>query len=153
VKGIESAFWGVLGKDPELREGKSGKQYCNFGCGVTVEGEATQWINVICFAPIAETISKTAKKGDRIYVEGSLTLATWQNSDGETKTGLAVSAWKVERLGNIGRNRIEPPSPSLPIALPAQKKRKSSFGLFRKAKVKKTPSAEPDPEFNDPIPF
>jgi single-strand DNA-binding protein len=117
---------------------------------VTVEGDSTQWINVICFAPIADTLSKTAKNGDRVYCEGTLTLNTWQNSDGETKTGLAVSAWKVERLGNIGRNRIEPPSPSLPIALPDQKKRKSNFGLFRKEKPK---SSEIDQEFNDALPF
>jgi len=30
VRGIESAFWGVLGKDPELKQGKNGKSFANF---------------------------------------------------------------------------------------------------------------------------
>ena len=74
-------------------------------------------------------------------VEGHLTLAKWENSEGEARSGLAVSAWKVEKLGCIGRNRVrqpeEPPSAALPIVLPAKKE--PAFGLFRKkAKPKST---------------
>ena len=89
-----------------------------------------------------------AHKGDRVYVEGHLSLATWQDSEGKPRSGLAVSAWKVEKLGNIGRNRAK--QDDLPIALPAKKKRKHRLGIFRKSKPE---SVEIDPEFDDALPF
>ena len=92
MRGIESAFWGVLGKDPELKQGKTGKPYCNFGCSVTVGQDENQWLNVICFVETAEKIAESARKGDRVYVEGSLTLATWETGEGNTRSGLAVSS-------------------------------------------------------------
>ena len=58
--------------------------------------------------------------GDRIYVEGNLTLNTWADkATGEAKTGLNVAAWRVDRLANIGRNRIRQPyEPDEAIAPP-----------------------------------
>jgi single-stranded DNA-binding protein len=101
-------------------------------------------------------------KCDRVCVEGSLTLAKWTNADGEPRAGLAVSAWKVERLGNIGRDRApdegKPPPATLPIALPAIKRRK--FGLFRKRKAIPQESENSAPvssdngrPFDDALPF
>jgi single stranded DNA-binding protein len=149
MKGIESAFIGVLSTDPVLKTGKNGKNYANFSCTVASEAGDPQWINVICFGSIAEELAQRVRKGDKVYCEGTLTLAKWENADGEARSGLAVSAWKAEKLGCIGRNRIENPrfgsaatsgdgSPeplqaSFPIVLPAVKKR--PFGrLLRKPK-------------------
>ena len=116
---------------------------------MTVSHEETQWINVICFGETAEKIAEIARKGDRVYVEGSLTLATWETGEGNTRSGLAVSALKVEKLGNIGRNCLK--QEELPIALPAKKKLKRRFDLFRKNAKAETVAI--DPEFNDEIPF
>lgn len=168
MKGIECAFCGVLSTDPVLKTGKNGKNFANFSC--TVSGEADdQRVNVICFGDISEQIAKTARKGDSVYCEGVLSLASWQNSDGEARSGLAVSAWRAEKLGNIGRDRAENPrggsSPTsgeqtFPIALPARKK--PAFGLFRRKKKAKTSSIEPDKTqdysenerpFDDALPF
>lgn len=44
-------------------------------------------------------------KGGKGYCDGLLCLATWETGEGEICSGLAVSVWKVERLGDIGRNR------------------------------------------------
>jgi single-strand DNA-binding protein len=149
MRGIECAFIGVLSKDPELKKGKNGKNYANFSCTVSSENSEPQWINVICFGSIAEELAQFAHKGDKVYVEGHLSLAKWENADKEARSGLAVSAWKAEKLGCIGKNRVENPrgghrptsgdgSPqaSFPIVFPAVKK--PAFGrLFRK-KAKKT---------------
>jgi single-stranded DNA-binding protein len=47
-----------------------------------------------------------------VYVEGRLTMNTWEGKDGQQRTGLSVSAWRVEVLGQIGRatrrERAEP---------------------------------------------
>jgi single-stranded DNA-binding protein len=52
----------------------------------------------------AEALADSLHKGDRVYIEGSIKLNTWQK-DGETRAGLSVAAWKAEKLGQIGRNK------------------------------------------------
>ena len=108
---IECAFWGVLGKDPELRTSKTGNAFATMNVAVTV-GKAddgkdiSQWVRVACFGETAETIAAKAWKGDRVYVEGQLTLNTWADkTTGETKTGLNVAAWRCEKVAAIGKNR------------------------------------------------
>jgi single-strand DNA-binding protein len=109
-RGIETAFWGVLGKDPELKTSKSGKAYTGMNVvvvtGATDDGkDVSQWLRVVCFGETAEAIAARAKKGDRIYCEGTLTLTQWNDAHGEVRHGLNVAAWKCERLSAIGRNR------------------------------------------------
>ncbi|MGA7326885.1 MAG: single-stranded DNA-binding protein [Rhodomicrobium sp.] len=110
MRGIEAAFWGTLLQDVELKKSANGKSYCNFGCAV-VTGKAdngkeiSQYIRVACFGDAAEALTARAKKGDRVYVEGSLTMSQWNAADGEVKHGLNVAAFRCERIGNIGRNR------------------------------------------------
>ena len=110
MRGIETAFWGTLGKDPELKTSKTGNPFATMNVAVTVgqsdDGkDATQWVRVACFGDTAKTIASRAKKGDRIYCEGTLTLNTWESSDGETRFGLSVAAWRCERLASIGKSR------------------------------------------------
>ena len=44
-------------------------------------------------------------KGVEVYVEGRLSLNAWTGKDGQPRTGLSVSAWRVEVLGRIGKSR------------------------------------------------
>ena len=37
------------------------------------------------FGDAAKVIASLAKKGDRVYVEGALTLNMWEGNDGETR--------------------------------------------------------------------
>ncbi len=111
MRGIECAFLGVLEKDPELKTSKTGKAFATMNVVVTV-GEAdngkdvNQWLRVACFGETAEKLAGRAKKGDRVYCEGTLTLNTWADkSTGEAKTGLNVAAWKCEKVPSIGKNR------------------------------------------------
>jgi len=111
MRGIEAAFWATLAKDPELRTSKTGNPFATMNVTVTVgksdDGkDVGQWIRIACFGEVAERIAERAKKGDRIYAEGNLTLNTWADkATGEAKTGLNLAAWKVERLAAIGKNR------------------------------------------------
>ena len=86
-RGIETAFWGTLGKDPELKTGRTGTAYAPMSIVVTVgqsdDGkDVSQWLRVTCFKGVAEAIASKAKKGDRVYVEGTLTLNTWADKSG-----------------------------------------------------------------------
>ncbi len=40
-----------------------------------------------------------------MYCEGRLSLNAWTGRDGAERTGLSVSAWRVEVLGRIGKSR------------------------------------------------
>jgi single-strand DNA-binding protein len=113
-RGIESAFWGVLGKDPELKTSKTGNPFTTMNAVVTVgtsdDGkDVSQWIRVACFGDTAKNIASRAKKGDRVYVEGALTMTQWNDAQGEVRHGLNVAAWKVERVASIGKNRERKP--------------------------------------------
>jgi single stranded DNA-binding protein len=139
VRGIEAAFWGVLGKDPELKTSKTGKAFATMNVVVTV-GEAddgkdvSQWVRVACFGETAERIASRAKKGDRLYVEGTLTLNTWADkTTGEAKSGLNLAAFKCEKVSSIGKSR------------PRQDHGQTHT-------TQKT-SSEPRHEFDDAIPF
>jgi single-strand DNA-binding protein len=111
MRGIETAFWGVLGNSPELKMSKSGKAFAQMSIVVAVgQGDdgkdLSQWLRVTCFGETAERLAHQAKKGDRVYVEGNLTLNSWADkATGEARHALNVAAWKCERLGNIGQNR------------------------------------------------
>jgi single-strand DNA-binding protein len=109
-RGLETAFWGVLGKDPELKTSKAGTPYAGMNVVVTV-GKAddgkdiSQWLRVTCFGDTAKAITAKARKGDRIYCEGTLTMSQWNDAQGEVRHGLNVAAWKVERVASIGKSR------------------------------------------------
>ena len=103
MRGIETAFWGVLGNQPELKTSRSGKPFAQVSVVVSVGQDADgkdvgQWLRVACFGETAERLAHQAKKGDRVYVEGNLTT-------GEARTALNVAAWKCERVVNIGKHR------------------------------------------------
>ena len=114
-RGIETAFWATLGKDPELKTSKTGTAYTGMNVVVTV-GQSSddgkdigQWLRVTCFGDTAKAIAARVKKGDRVYVEGSLTMTQWNDAHGEVRHGLNVSAWKCERVASIGKNRERKP--------------------------------------------
>jgi single-strand DNA-binding protein len=113
MKGIECAFFGVIGSESiELRTSRGGNAWASFNIGVmtavTDDGkDVLTWLRVSCFGDTAERVASSFKKGDRAYIEGNLKLDHWQDKQGEQKHGLSVSAFKVEKVGvsAIGRNK------------------------------------------------
>lgn len=101
--GIEAALIGRVGQDPTLRTSAAGKPWLAVSVAVD-NGESPQWVSVAIFGGRAVELSESLKKGDKLYVEGRLSLRTW-TKDGEQKTGLNVAAWKTELLNQIGRRK------------------------------------------------
>lgn len=83
--GIEAALQGRIGTDPQAKT-------------------ATQWVSVAYFHSDAHELAGRLSKGHEIYAEGRLSLRSWEK-DGITRTGLDLSAWRVEPLGEIGKRR------------------------------------------------
>jgi single-strand DNA-binding protein len=99
---FEVALIGTLGRDPELKTSAGGKAYCNVPVAVG-NGDATVWVRVACFGEVAQDFAGRAHKGDRVAIEGRLTLSTYQK-DGTEKPGFNVAAHYV-RICEIGQRR------------------------------------------------
>jgi single stranded DNA-binding protein len=111
MKGLECAYIGVVGKTPELRMSRNEKSYTSFSVGVQTGHQDDagrddlQWVRTTCFGEVAERIAASVIKGDKVYCEGSLCLERWTTSDGQDRADLNCAAWKVEKLGQIGKNK------------------------------------------------
>ena len=119
MKGIEVALEGVVSKDVELKVSKGGTPYVGMNVAVVTgkaddSADTTQWVRVTCFKEVAKEIAATAKKGSRLYCEGSLSLDSWTAANGEARHGLSCAAWKVVILGEIGERRRSARKPSGP---------------------------------------
>jgi single-strand DNA-binding protein len=136
ISGIECAFIGRLGKDPELRHSQAGKPWLPLNIAVG-EKEDITWVKVAVFRDKATQLGSTLHKGDRVYVEGRISLNTWTDQQGQQRAGLKVAAWKVERLGEIGKNKPtkprapadgEQPNQAAPVSGPADYQRPLDAG-------------------------
>lgn len=103
MNGIEVACEGRIGKLGELRTSQGGKPWCSMSIVVGKDDGAT-WLSVVVFGEQAEAIAKL-EKGARVYVEGRLTLNTWKAPDGTDRTGLKVTAFTVQPMGQIGHRK------------------------------------------------
>lgn len=94
---IDCCFTGRAGSVPEPKVSASGALWGSFSVAVGHGDEAT-WVRVSVFGDLARDLSERLQKGDRVYCEGSLKLATWTSRDGETRTGLQLAAHHVTRM-------------------------------------------------------
>ena len=102
--GIESAFTGRIGRDPELKMVKNGTM-AMLMMSVLVdeappkEGQEAKptWVNAKLFGDKAQAASESLKKGDSVYLEGRLTLDEWQGRQGEARHGLSLLPWHWAR--------------------------------------------------------
>jgi single-strand DNA-binding protein len=103
MKGIQSAFTGRLGQDPELKTSKHGNPWLSFSVAVDeTSEEAITWVRVAVFGQLATDLHPDLKKATEVYVEGRLRLESWTGRDGRERSGLSVVGSRVEVLGKIG---------------------------------------------------
>lgn len=104
---------GNVGKEPEVRTFDSGDTVTNFSVATSEKWkdktsgeskESTEWHRVSCFGKLSEIASKYVKKGDKIYVEGSLRTRKWTDAAGVEKYSTEIKAEKIELLGNKQTN-------------------------------------------------
>ena len=121
ISGIETAFIANVGSEPELKTSAAGKPWAAFSACVG-DGENAPWLRAADFGDRAQQLAGHLHKGDKIYAEGRLKLDTWTGKDGKERTGINVAAWRVEQLGQIGKNkpakRKAPPQGELPASAP-----------------------------------
>ena len=74
--------------------------------GKNAQGEdlPPTWIKVSVWRKYADIVAQYVKKGDRVTVTAeNLKASAWQAEDGELRTGLEVSARRVDFSGNKRR--------------------------------------------------
>ena len=86
---------GRLGADPDLRSSPSGVTSCNLSIATSQnwtdkssgeKKEKTEWHRVVFFGRSAEIIDQYVKKGQELYVEGSLSTSKYEKDGIERYT-------------------------------------------------------------------
>ena len=135
---------GHLGRDPETSAMPSGDTVVNISVAATEkwkdkqtgeQKELTEWFRVVAFGKLAEIMSQYLKKGDAVYIEGSMRTRSWEK-DGIKRYSTEVKAASMQMLGGSGEGK--------------GRDRSSSTGDSTQPKSEPSP---PDPDFDDDIPF
>ncbi|MBT6755075.1 MAG: single-stranded DNA-binding protein [Gammaproteobacteria bacterium] len=86
---------GRLGADPELRSSPSGVTSCNLSIATSQnwtdkssgeKKEKTEWHRIVFFGRSAEIIDQYVKKGQELYIEGSLSTSKYEKDGIERYT-------------------------------------------------------------------
>ncbi|MGL9725444.1 MAG: single-stranded DNA-binding protein [Wolbachia sp.] len=82
---------GNLGRDPEIRAMQNGKEMASFSIATSeswtdkfsgVRSEKTEWHNIVVFSEgLVKIVKDFARKGSKIYIEGSLKTRKWADQN------------------------------------------------------------------------
>jgi single-strand DNA-binding protein len=105
---------GRLGKDPEIRFTSDGTTVASFSVATSTgskdkvtgaKTEHTEWHRMSAFNSAADVASKYLKKGDMVFVEGSLRTKKWDDN-GTTRYATEITVGRLTLLG--GKGNAEP---------------------------------------------
>lgn len=105
---------GNLGADPEVRSIANGGRVANLSLATSRQWkgasgdkqEKTEWHRVVLWnnkgSNLADIVERYCKKGDKVYVEGSIEYRSWQDKDGQTRYTTEVNARELILLSGKG---------------------------------------------------
>ena len=116
---------GTLGCDPEVKHLPSGDAMANVSLATSEswkdkstgeKKEVTEWHKVVFFKRLAEIAGEYLRKGQQVYIEGSLKTRSWEK-DGQKQYTTEIVASSLQMLGSKGNGeRTEqaapPPKPA-----------------------------------------
>jgi single-strand DNA-binding protein len=127
---------GNLTRDPELRQTPTGQNVTSFSLALNRSykdqsgewQEATDYIDIVCWGPLAERVAQYLSKGRRCLVQGRLQSRSWEQ-DGQKRNKVEVLANDVTFLDsrgddNGGGNYGGAPDAAAPASKPAPSKKK-----------------------------
>lgn len=107
-KGVNKVILvGNLGNDPEVRYSQGGSAIASISVATSEKwkdknGEAqerTEWHRVKAFGKLAEIIGEYCKKGQTVYIEGSLRTEKYTDKQGVEKYSTDIIADEMQMLG------------------------------------------------------
>jgi len=98
---------GNLGADPEIRTTSGGSRVATLSVATSrswtdrggQQQEKTEWHRVVAWEKLADICERFLKKGDRVYVEGSIEYRQWEGQDGQTRYITEIRARDMVMLG------------------------------------------------------
>ncbi len=105
---------GNLTRDPELRQTPNGQNVCSFSLALNRSykdqsgewQEATDYVDIVAWGPLAERVSQYMSKGRRCLVQGRLQSRSWEQ-DGQKRNKVEVLANDVTFLDSRGENSAD----------------------------------------------
>lgn len=96
---IRATVTGNLGRDPELKDTRSGKKMATFSVASTMKRDGrdpeTTWLDVVCFDRLAEDAAGNFHKGMKVLLTGELSLEEFKRNDGSAGTALRMVAHDI----------------------------------------------------------
>lgn len=98
---------GTATRDPEFKRTADGQMFCILGIVTRRKWksqngerkEAEEFTNLIFWSKFAEIISKSVRRGDRIYVEGTLQTRKWTDDNQNVRYSTEVAVKEFVLLG------------------------------------------------------
>jgi single-strand DNA-binding protein len=130
---------GNLGKDPEIRTTSNGSKVASFSVATSrawndqsgTKQEKTEWHRCVAwnsnFSKLADVVEKYVKKGDKVYIEGSIEYGQYQDKDGQTRYTTDIRVRELIMLGG-GRGGEMEGGESRPARSAAPAKAKAGGG-------------------------
>lgn len=97
---------GRMTRDPELKYTSGGKAFANFSLAVQKTRDEVEFIDCTAWEKTAETIAEYFRKGNRILIQGRLSVSNYeQNGEKRKSTKVVVNSFEfVESSGTSGNN-------------------------------------------------
>ncbi len=110
---------GNLGSDPEVRYFDGGAIVAKFNIATSEaytnrngeRVEQTEWHRIEVWNKTAQIAEKYLKKGNQVYIEGSIRSESWVDKEGQQRNGITIRATNMTLLGgNPGSGTSAPPA-------------------------------------------
>jgi single-strand DNA-binding protein len=107
---------GNLGADPEVRSTSNGSRVATLSIATSrqwtdqggTKQEKTEWHRVVLWnnkgSSLADIAEKYCKKGDKVYVEGSIEYRSWQDREGQTRYTTEINGRELILLSGKGES-------------------------------------------------
>jgi single-strand DNA-binding protein len=136
---------GNLGADPEVRSTTNGSRVATLSVATSRQWknqagekqEKTEWHRVVFwntkFSNLADIAERFCKKGDKVYVEGSIEYRSWQDREGQTRYTTEINGRELILLSGKGDGAESFSAPSKVAAGAAAPKGTEGFDDFPEA--------------------
>ncbi len=99
---------GNVGQDPKVRYIDKDRPVATFSIATSDPGytlpngtqvaERTDWHNIVTWGNLAKFVEQSVRKGQKLFVEGSIHSRTYEDKNGMRRTITEVWADKIERF-------------------------------------------------------
>ena len=126
---------GNLGNDPEVRTTAGGGKVSTFSLATSRQWnsqagekqEKTEWHRCVAWNArqgsgmgLADVVEKYCRKGERVYVEGSIEYSQWKDKEGQTRYTTEIRVREMMLLGGKGGGDFDSDSDSSRSRAPAR---------------------------------